>query len=74
MQALRSDSAADGQALGETRKQLKEETLLRLVRFRIRVENLTVRNLDIDNFLFSLRFIQNIFRDNVSQVFVTTLK
>ncbi|XP_031612422.1 protein RUFY3 isoform X3 [Oreochromis aureus] len=28
--ALRSDSAADGQALGETRKQLKEETLLRL--------------------------------------------
>uniref|UniRef100_A0A8C4NZL3 RUN domain-containing protein n=1 Tax=Dicentrarchus labrax TaxID=13489 RepID=A0A8C4NZL3_DICLA len=28
--ALRSDSAPDGQALGETRKQLKEETLLRL--------------------------------------------
>ncbi|XP_029366982.1 protein RUFY3 isoform X2 [Echeneis naucrates] len=28
--ALRSDSAADGQVLGETRKQLKEETLLRL--------------------------------------------
>uniref|UniRef100_A0A7N8WW03 RUN and FYVE domain containing 3 n=2 Tax=Mastacembelus armatus TaxID=205130 RepID=A0A7N8WW03_9TELE len=28
--AVRSDSAADGQALGETRKQLKEETLLRL--------------------------------------------
>ncbi|XP_069379331.1 protein RUFY3 isoform X6 [Paralichthys olivaceus] len=28
--ALRSDSAADGQALGETRKQLKEETVLRL--------------------------------------------
>nr|XP_020441428.1 protein RUFY3 isoform X1 [Monopterus albus] len=28
--ALRSDSAADGQALGETRKQLKEETQLRL--------------------------------------------
>ncbi|XP_022058278.1 protein RUFY3 isoform X4 [Acanthochromis polyacanthus] len=28
--ALRSDLAADGQALGETRKQLKEETLLRL--------------------------------------------
>ncbi|CAM9150508.1 unnamed protein product [Lampetra planeri] len=28
--ALRSDSAADGQTLGETRKQLKEETLLRL--------------------------------------------
>ncbi|XP_070689462.1 protein RUFY3 [Pempheris klunzingeri] len=28
--ALRSDSAADGQSLGETRKQLKEETLLRL--------------------------------------------
>ncbi|XP_030579338.1 protein RUFY3 isoform X2 [Archocentrus centrarchus] len=28
--ALRSDSAADGHALGETRKQLKEETLLRL--------------------------------------------
>lgn len=33
-QAVRSDSASDGQALGETRKQLKEETLLRLVRFR----------------------------------------
>lgn len=32
-QALRSDSAPNGQALGETRKQLKEETLLRLVRF-----------------------------------------
>uniref|UniRef100_A0A673A4G6 RUN domain-containing protein n=1 Tax=Sphaeramia orbicularis TaxID=375764 RepID=A0A673A4G6_9TELE len=28
--ALRSDSAADGQTLGETRKQLKEETVLRL--------------------------------------------
>ncbi|XP_049906152.1 protein RUFY3 isoform X3 [Epinephelus moara] len=28
--ASRSDSAPDGQALGETRKQLKEETLLRL--------------------------------------------
>ncbi|KAM9360093.1 protein RUFY3 isoform 1-T1 [Symphorus nematophorus] len=28
--ALRSDSAPDGQVLGETRKQLKEETLLRL--------------------------------------------
>ncbi|XP_030272462.1 protein RUFY3 isoform X1 [Sparus aurata] len=28
--ALRSDSAPNGQALGETRKQLKEETLLRL--------------------------------------------
>ncbi|XP_067378675.1 protein RUFY3 isoform X2 [Channa argus] len=28
--ALKSDSASDGQALGETRKQLKEETLLRL--------------------------------------------
>uniref|UniRef100_A0A674MDK0 RUN and FYVE domain containing 3 n=1 Tax=Takifugu rubripes TaxID=31033 RepID=A0A674MDK0_TAKRU len=28
--AVRSDSASDGQALGETRKQLKEETLLRL--------------------------------------------
>nr|XP_020496439.1 protein RUFY3 isoform X1 [Labrus bergylta] len=28
--ASRSDSVADGQALGETRKQLKEETLLRL--------------------------------------------
>ncbi|XP_059194136.1 protein RUFY3 isoform X1 [Centropristis striata] len=28
--ASRSDSAADGQVLGETRKQLKEETLLRL--------------------------------------------
>ncbi|XP_028269388.1 protein RUFY3 isoform X2 [Parambassis ranga] len=28
--ALRSESAADGQVLGETRKQLKEETLLRL--------------------------------------------
>ncbi|XP_054629083.1 protein RUFY3 isoform X2 [Dunckerocampus dactyliophorus] len=28
--ALRSDSASDGPALGETRKQLKEETLLRL--------------------------------------------
>ncbi|XP_068166392.1 protein RUFY3 isoform X2 [Antennarius striatus] len=28
--AIRSDSALDGQALGETRKQLKEETLLRL--------------------------------------------
>ncbi|KAM4577640.1 protein RUFY3 isoform 2-T2 [Odontesthes bonariensis] len=28
--ALRSDSAAEGQVLGETRKQLKEETLLRL--------------------------------------------
>ncbi|XP_053275953.1 protein RUFY3 isoform X2 [Pleuronectes platessa] len=28
--ALRSDSAPDGQALGETRKQLKEETVLRL--------------------------------------------
>nr|XP_046241924.1 protein RUFY3 isoform X2 [Scatophagus argus] len=28
--ALRSDSTPDGQALGETRKQLKEETLLRL--------------------------------------------
>lgn len=35
IQALRSDSAADGQALGETRKQLKEETLLRLVSFRL---------------------------------------
>lgn len=35
LQALRSDSAADGQALGETRKQLKEETLLRLVRLRL---------------------------------------
>lgn len=34
LQAIRSDSASDGQALGETRKQLKEETLLRLVRFR----------------------------------------
>lgn len=34
-QALRSDSAADGQSLGETRKQLKEETLLRLVGFRL---------------------------------------
>lgn len=34
LQAVRSDSASDGQALGETRKQLKEETLLRLVRFR----------------------------------------
>lgn len=33
-QAVRSDSASDGQALGETRKQLKEETLLRLVCFR----------------------------------------
>lgn len=32
-QAVRSDSASDGQVLGETRKQLKEETLLRLVRF-----------------------------------------
>lgn len=31
LQAVRSDSASDGQALGETRKQLKEETLLRLV-------------------------------------------
>ncbi|XP_060928127.1 protein RUFY3 [Limanda limanda] len=28
--ALRNDSAPDGQALGETRKQLKEETVLRL--------------------------------------------
>ncbi|XP_068613312.1 protein RUFY3-like [Brachionichthys hirsutus] len=28
--AIRSDSAPDGQVLGETRKQLKEETLLRL--------------------------------------------
>ena len=35
LQALRSDAAVpvatDGQSLGETRKQLKEETLLRLV-------------------------------------------
>lgn len=36
-QASRSEAPSDG-ALGETRKQLKEETLLRLVRFEAQCE------------------------------------
>lgn len=55
LQAVRSDSASDGQALGETRKQLKEETLLRLVRFRPRSAEMHIQN---PEFIYGCCFVR----------------